>query len=225
MKLFKYSGILLFLVVVFSCEPPIVFTEPQPERVPPALTFNLPFRGIFLCEEDSTVVHVHGDCIFKEKVWQFNLSRENLDTIQDVRLIDNQLYSDFFDSYMKTEILPDGSYRGTLLVRDTFFHISNQQVLKYFQGYQVLSKKMDSGDWEVWLLGLDEYLNLTLHKTALPEDLNRIQEISPMEDISTPEKRQFRLTPTIIEFSELLDRRLIFEACGYYERIELERAL
>ena len=225
MKLFKYSGILLFLVVVFSCEPPIVFTEPQPERVPPSLTFNLPFRGIFLCEEDSTVVHVHGDCIFKEKVWQFELSQENLDTLQDFQLINDQLFSDFYDSYMETEILPDGTYRGTLIIRDTFFAVGDKAILKYFRGYQVLNRYNENRDWEVWLLGLDEYLNLTLQKTKMPDDLDRVKEISPLEDISNKDKIQYRMKPTLIEFSELMNSQLIFEACGYFERIELERAL
>jgi hypothetical protein len=60
---------------------------------------------------------------------------------------------------------------------------------------------------------------------VLPEDLNKIKEITPLEDISTSEKKQYRLKPTIIEFSDLLNSRLIFEACGYYERIELEKSL
>ncbi|MCR9286950.1 hypothetical protein OAF63_00500 [Saprospiraceae bacterium] len=225
MKISIYLSFVLLFMGIIACEQPIVFSEPQPERIPPSLSFHLPFRGTFFCEEDTSVVHVHNNCIFKEKVWQFDLLQENLDSLQDLQLINGQLFSDFYDSFLDTKILPNGSYRGTLVVRDTFFQIGKKEVLKYFRGYQVLNKYNRSGDWEIWLLGLDEYLNLTLHKTVLPEDLNKIKEITPLEDISTSEKKQYRMKPTIIEFSDLLNSRLIFEACGYYERIELEKSL
>ena len=77
------------------------------------------------------------------------------------------------------------------------------------------------GDWEVWLLGLDEHLNLTLHETKIPDDIEKVREISPIENISDSTKVQYRMHPTLIEFSDLLNSQLIFEACGYFERIAL----
>lgn len=70
------------------------------------------------------------------------------------------------------------------------------------------------------ILSKDEQGNLTLWITKLPEDLEQLKAITPVEDISTSEHTRYLISPNLAEFRKLLESKLIFEACDYFERID-----
>ena len=83
-----------------------------------------------------------------------------------------------------------------------------------------MSSKMSNRNWSVQILSKDDQGNLSLYTTKLPEDLQNLEMITPVEDISSDDAKRFRISPNIAEFRKLVDSKLIFEACDYFERID-----
>ena len=212
-------------ILLFSCDAPLVFKEAQPRGIPAENSFNLVYQGVFLCSEDSAVVKIEPRCIYKEKMYQFNIATEDIDSIDQLEYVEGKLSSEFFDIYLEAEPISEDSLRANVILRDTFFVIGENAVLKHFKGHQILNFKVAEDKWDVWLLSLDNQFNLVLHQTVLPEELEDLEALTPIEDISTEDNFQLRISPSIIEFSDLMDTKLIFKACEYFERTRLQRAI
>lgn len=210
----------IFILIFLRCEAPIVFTEAQPRDVKESIQFENPYQGTFMCTEDSALVRVEPQVIYKEKPFQFGVSPAELDTLEDVKWLGDKIYIIPLDEYVDVENLGDTLIVGELWLRDTLFAVGQEQVLKYYRGHQILNKKLSGNRWEVTILSLDEEGNLTLSKTVIPEDLGKLEAITPVKNISREDHTQYLLSPTRAEFRKLLEAKLIFEACDTYERID-----
>ena len=212
--LFGFLGLL-----IWSCnEPPIVFTEPQPTALSPSPYISPIYRGTFLCESDSSIVHVQARTIFKEKNYAIATTKTELEKVDGVKLKDGFIEINGWQKVEIKEVRGDSIFSDFLL-RDTLFDLSPNQIIKSFRGHHIISKKLRAKDWEVIILSLDYDLNLRLSKTILPEDLEQLESITPVENISTESKTQYRISPTVMEFDEILKQKLIFEECDYFNRI------
>lgn len=215
----------LFFGLFFSCDAPLVFKESQPRGIPNESAFNLAYQGVFLCSEDSAIVKIEPHCIYKEKIYQFNIATEDIDSIDHLEFVEGQLSSELFDIYLKAEPISEDSLRVNAVLRDTFFVVGEHTVLKHFKGHQILNFQVAENKWDVWLLSLDNQFNLVLHQTVLPKELEDLEAITPIENISREDNFQLRISPSIIEFSDLMETKLIFKACDYFERTRLQRAI
>ncbi len=219
----KNSFILLLTLVTISwyaCVPPVVFSEPQPKGYNPQNSFPIYYRGTFLCDSDSSIVHIHGKTIFKEKEYELAATLEEIDSTPEIRLDGYNLYVEDFDQPFPINVVGDSVF-GKMAVRDTLFQLGEKNVLTQFRGHQILNKKMSNGDWEVLILSMDYEFDLALSMAALPEDLDRLKEITPVTDLSQGDTLQFKISPTVYEFSQILDEELVFETCDYFKRIAL----
>ena len=123
---------------------------------------------------------------------------------------------------LPTRIEDDSIYHSDFIHRDTLIYLGKDHVLKYFRGHMIINRKLADEKWEVMLLSLDEHLNLALSITSLPEEIEQLEEITPVQDLSTDDQVQYRISPTVIEFDELLQTQLIFQECDYFYRIPQE---
>jgi len=76
----KYTQIFflaLLVVVFFSCETNVVFKEAMPPEIASINSIPPAFQGIFLCEEDSTLIHSEEDVIFQESHFYFIVNNAN----------------------------------------------------------------------------------------------------------------------------------------------------
>lgn len=215
----KFLGI-VSLFFLFSCEePPVVFTGPQPVDLQAAPYISPIYRGTFFCESDSSTVYVKARTIHKERLYAFSITKEEIDTIKEVRLEGDLLMLKGFETPIPVEHRNDTLFAEVML-QDTLFEMGPGQVLKTFQGHQILNKELADKKWEVLILSLENDFNLTLSAAVFPDDIQVLQAITPVEDISTEEQVQLRLSPSQIEFSEIFRRRLIFQACDQFTRIK-----
>lgn len=215
-----YFLAVLFAMLFSSCEPAVVFTEPQPQDFNRLSSFDMMYRGAFQCESDSSIVHVTSKSIYKERTYPFVLTEEMIKTMKGVKVLRKHLYIDSLNLKLPVEMIGDSIY-AEMIKRDTLFTITKEQVLKSFRGHQILNKKLDDGKWEVIILSMDYDMNLVLSIATYPEDLNRLEEITPVKDLSRGDTVQYQISPTVFEFDQILEEQLIFEACDYYIRIAL----
>ena len=223
MKVFLF--ILSFtLIQINSCrEPDVIFAEPQPNLFAPLLSFQPIYRGVFLCDSDSSMVHVHAQTVFKEKTFQTKMA------LSEVAEDDNLTYSTGFllieseEQFIQVEERNDSIYFEVAL-KDTLFHIGEKHVLKFFRGHHILNKKISRNEWEVEVLSLVGELDLRYAKATLPNDLEELEEITPIRKTDgAPE--QILIRPTIMELSDILDYKLVFNECDYFIRQQLPNSI
>ncbi len=210
--------ILISTSFLISCEEPaVVFGGPQPKGLSPINAIDMIYRGTFICESDSSLVHVHGRTIFKEKAFQFSLTPEEIESTDGLDLLGDQLILSDWPEPLPAEIT-DSLVYSSILLRDTLFHMGAEQVLKAYKGHMILNKKINDEKWEVMILSLDYDRDLRLSRAELPDDFDRLNMLTPIKDISTEDKVQYLIAPTVMEFDEILKRNLIFQECDMFTR-------
>ncbi len=208
----------LLVLLQFSCtEPPVVFMGPQPEGINPGQFIDMIYRGTFLCESDSALVHVKGRMIYKEKAYSFSISPQEIQEADGVDLIGDQMVVPDWPEPIPVTVT-DSMVYGNVVLRDTLFDMGPGEILKYHKGHLVLNKKITDEKWEVMILSLDLDLNLRLSVAEMPDDLKQLKKITPVKDISTEDQEQILLSPTYLQFDEILRQRLIFEECDVFQR-------
>jgi hypothetical protein len=216
----RYLILPLLLLGLFNCEPPVVFTEAQPDVVPPSPRFQKAYQGVYFCTGDSATVRIDEKTIIKERNIQFESTVEEIKQTKGIYLNGEFLYIEELDLPVPVEYLDNGAVTGVIFLADTVFQIGPNQVLKYYKGHHILNRKRENNHWETSILSEDEQGSLTLWTTKLPEDLEQLEAITPVEDISTSEHTRYLITPNLAEFRKLLESKLIFETCDYFERID-----
>ena len=216
-----FSIFIAFILLAIGCgEPPVVFQETQPKDLNARAYFEPIYRGIFLCESDSAFVHVHAKTIHKEKNFKFSTTRAEIDSIQHAELVDDKIWVDGYKEPIPVRVEGDSVF-GDVVLKDTLFNLGKDQVLKYFRGHHILNKKISGEKWEVLILSIDYDLDLRLSEAVMPDDLGKLEKITPVKDISTEEKDQILLAPTVTEFREILRKQLIFQECDLYTRMKM----
>ncbi|MEO1263320.1 MAG: hypothetical protein AAFZ15_31210 [Bacteroidota bacterium] len=214
--------LLIVLATLFtSCgEPPIVFQDTQPQDLDARAYFEPIYRGIFLCESDSALVHVNAKTVHKEKNFKFSTTVSELDSIAEAELVGEEIYVKGFKQPIPVKIEGDSVF-GDVLLRDTLFNLGKDHVLKYFRGHHILNRKLSKDKWEVLILSIDYDLDLRLSEAVMPEDLGKLERVTPVKDISTEERDQLLLAPTVTQFREILRQQLVFQECDLYTRMKL----
>lgn len=219
MKTLHVFFYLSLISLALSCgEAPVVFTEPLPKDRSEDPFFNPFYRGLFLCESDSAYLIIDHHLIYKEKAFLFEMTEEEIEDRSDIEMIGDQIYIKNLQQFFPYRF-EDGFVRGDVVLRDTLFHIGPNAVAKYYKGHQILNIKLEEDRWETWILSLDQDQNLALLKTILPEDLEALETITPVENISTENKIQYRINPTAKELDEILRTKLLFESCDQFTRL------
>ena len=223
LKKYLFAGILFFLNIQ-SCESPIIFTEPQPLDLRSRDQFQARYQGKYFCDADSAWVHITSTTFYKEKPYDFEIERSELDTMSGVRIEPNRIYIEAYDQYAQISIFNDSIVKGVFNLRDTIFEINDYQVLKYYKGRQILNTKLPDGHWEVDILSMDDAGNLSFLWTVLPDDIKKLEAITPVKRIPNEEER-YIISPTRMEFKEILKSKLIFEECGFYRSVRVRENL
>lgn len=218
MKKLAYLFLLSFFFII-ACEPPIVFTEPQPKKVKAETAFSEEYQGVYFCESDTSLVKVTEKGIYKEKDFYFTTTPEDISEMDDMYLENDELIINWYFKPLKITYLDDEHLSGVLTIRDTLFWISNNHVLKYYKGHQILNYNLGNRKWDIYVFSQDDYGNVSYMRTKLPENLEELEKITPVTNLSDKDKTQYQVSPTKMEFKKLLETQIIFEECDYFNRI------
>jgi len=214
-------GFLTAALLAFSCTPPLVFSTAQPKGVKAQKSFQLHYQGTYFCTGDSSIVRVEENCLYKEKSFTFVTGMAELDAMENVYFEEGKIYQDGQLMPFEVLYLDDQTLAGTYTHRDTLFRIGQNQLLKYYKGHHLLNTQINEKHWQLWLLSKDQTGNLALSKTILPENMKKLEAITLVKDLTEDDDRpQYEINPTKAEFKKLLQTRLIFEECDYYEWVQ-----
>lgn len=210
MKNHKLLIVVVFMGLFWSCEPPVVFSEPQPKGIDALTSIPEHFQGSYWCDKDSVSLYVNKNLIYKSKLFDLELTKQDIDDTEDVRFENGQLFLDgsneSFPAIEKNETV-----FSTINLKDTIF--SNQMpknVLKLFKGYLVLNNEISDNHWEVKIITLKPTGFIAISKVNYPESLTDLETITTVKVIDNSEREQILVSPTKAEFDQILDKNLIF---------------
>jgi len=177
-----------------SCEDPITFTEPQPAGFKTAKKFPKKLSGKYISIKDSSMLVVKEHSIIRKYDFNIKIHSNQLDS-NIIRVGDSIIDLKTNDRFVI--INETDSITCRLHVKDTLFLISDENVLKKYQGYYFLNLKKGDQRWEVKQLKL--YKNgVTISSINSKEDLEKLKAITATEPDSllpvtfTISKQQFK---------------------------------
>lgn len=207
---YKFILAVLFLGLFWSCNPPVVFSEPQPQGVDALTRIPEQFQGSYWCDMDSVNLYIDTHIIYKSKLVAVELAKADLNNTTEASYENGRLFlKGLNESVPATE--KDGVIYSTLNLKDTLF--SNKlptQVLKYFKGHLVLNNKLDDNQWNVQIMTLKPSGALAISKVDYPDNLTDLETITPVKIINSRKREQILIAPTKAEFDEILDKNVVF---------------
>lgn len=210
MTYYKFLVAAVFISLFWSCEPPVVFSEPQPKGIAPLTSIPEHFQGTYWCANDSVSLRIDKNLVYKSKLFDVKLTPEEIEATDDIRIEKGQLVvKGLNDSFPAIE--KNGIIFSTIHLKDTLF--SNrmpQYVLKQFKGHLVINNQINNTHWEVKILSLKPEGFLSISKVNYPENLKELETITTVKIIKSRESEQILVSPTKAEFDEILDKKLIF---------------
>lgn len=220
MKYYKFALVTLFISLFWSCEPAVVFSEPQPKGVDALTSIPEQFQGTFWCEMDSVSLVVNKSSIYKSKLVDVELNLSDINDSKEIRFENGQLIFDSSkQSFPATE--KKGIVLSTLNLKDTLYVTQkSEHVLKLFKGHLVLNNQIRDKHWEVKLLTLRPTGSIAISQVDYPENLTDLQTITTVKTLDSRAREQILISPTKAEFDQILDKNLIFTgACQEFRPI------
>ena len=208
------------IMVISSCEPAVVFKTPQPKGIIEITSFSPEFRGTFFCESDSSLVVIDKNIIYKTHWFDFSIPENQIESDPNVIKSGESLFVKDLGKCVIYKTQNDTVY-ASINLADTLFVLSEENILKSYKGHQVMNIKLKDGDYEVVILSLDEDTNLELKMATLPEEVEQLEKITPVKDVSYDDVEQYQINPTRLEFDEILKQEIVFETCEYFKRVKI----
>ncbi|MGB3344219.1 MAG: hypothetical protein WBA61_09920 [Aequorivita sp.] len=222
MKIFKY-GIAGFLLLLLSyCQPPVVFTEPQPRDEPELSRIPMEYQGMYWCEVDSIALIIDEKMISKQKEYESKLSMAEIESNPNLSFQNETLYSKELNQAFPAKLIGE-TIISQITLKDTLFSKTTEQVLKFYKGHLILNNPIDNDNWEVTIISLKYPDILSLTKANLPDNLDELERITAVEKFKTDDNEktvQIKISPTKAEFDQILGQGLIFDgSCIDFKRV------
>lgn len=207
---YNYIVVVLVIGIFWSCEPPVVFLEPQPKDVNVLKWIPKHFQGTYWCDNDSVSLYVDKNLIYKSKMFDVTLTQQEINDAEEVRLENGQLFlkgiNESFPTIKKNEII-----FSTINLKDTIYASQlPENVVKLFKGHLVLNNKIRDKHWEVKIISLNPEGSLSVFKVNYPENLTELKAITKVKILESRDREQILISPTKAEFDQILDKKLIF---------------
>ena len=204
----KIFGILLLMVLVGSCEPEVLFDQPQPPKSVNLKNIPQRLRGTYLSKKDSGLLIITERTIY----WTSNLKHKMPASKIDSGYV---LQGDSLVNMATHEKLPVKRMGDSILVEqknsDTLFRMSTKNILRKFRGYYFLNKAYKK-EWEVDKLSLSKGI-LTIGSISTSEDLSKLNEIKE----TGADTASHHLAPTRMQFRKFVKNN------GFKETVEFEK--
>jgi hypothetical protein len=56
---------------------------------------------------------------------------------------------------------------------------------------------------------------------TLPGEVDDLEKITSVKDVSYDDVEQYQINPTRLEFDEILKQEIVFETCEYFKRVKI----
>ena len=201
MKLFnlKFLFTAFILTSFFSCEPPVVFTEPQPTDIKNLADFPRRIHGKYLNQEENSIVTIREKLITKTYDYDYKFHLNQLDS--NLSLLVNTFNNS--KTNKKNNLIRDGdSLIAHVSYIDTLFQIDSDNVVRKYKGYYFLNTRFGDSNWEVKKIHLTKN-QLIIAKISSKQDIELLKEITTPNDTFPP----YKFAPTRKQFKEFIKKR------------------
>ncbi|MFX0558628.1 hypothetical protein ACOCEA_17635 [Maribacter sp. CXY002] len=218
---FRIKLSFVFLIVLISCQPPIVFGEAQPKNTISLSEIPMAFRGIYWCAKDSASLYVSDISFIKRKEFLLKLTKDEVSNNKDFKLKNGKLYINTWEQSFPFKDMLD-TLVSTIVLWDTLFTIDPNNILKPFKDHLILNTKIEAQTWEVLIATKNSQDMLSIARADLPKNLAVLDSITTIQTFaeSYGHEKPIMITPTKEEFELLLKEGLLFHSsCIKFRRI------
>ena len=189
--------------LIISCGPPVTFKDSQPTKVKGETEFRKKFQGKYLSLIDSSLIYVTSDKIIVELKGNYSIPKEDLDTLESMGLKYNPLYKKKKQEHLNVK--NDTAFLNWAN-KDTIFKISPDNILKYYNGMEVLNFKAGPNNWVVKKMEINRKGILKISEITGPEEIQELKNITPVEEIKDENNKvmEYSINPSEKEFKKLL---------------------
>lgn len=185
--------IVITLIILSACQPPVVFDKPQPEDVAALGGFPRRIQGKFLSAEDNSVLEINSKTIIRTYDFDLKVHVSQLDS--NHQLIGDTLF-DLTNNEGSVVRIEGDSVVQHVYEQDTLFAIDFLNVLKKFKGYYFINIFALPDKWQVMKLEFS-HGTLALSSINRKEDIEQLKVLTETTQDTTPyvfspSRKQFR---------------------------------
>jgi len=196
MKLLPHFFAFAALLFISSCGPGVTFEDPQPSGSENIEKFPVHLRGMYLSNSDSSILTVTDKALIRKYDFTMVTAKKDLDTASTLNG-DTVLISKTTGERMKVNVLNDSIYLHFVSV-DTFFRISESNVLRKMKGKYFLNYAYGDNSWSVEKMFVTRS-EIAIVEIGSAEDIDKLDSIigKVMDTTASdlhykPTRRQFR---------------------------------
>ncbi len=213
-----------FIVLAISCSPPVVFNDPYPIDEDNLLTIPDEYQGLYMCESDSTLIHVGSTYIVSIESVKFTSHINDINQKENCAIVNDEIYLTERTECIPIKYINDTIVEGITNDIDTLWALSPQSVARNYQGNIILSTQMKNNEWSIDILSIDKYKNVMYRAINEASEIDEIEKVTPLKNITklTDETPRYKVTPTQKEFDVLFQNNKVFPVCEYLIRVNSE---
>lgn len=207
MQYLSYS-ILFISIFIASCEPAVIFDTPMPPDVKEIETIPLALRGTYLCQSDSSLIHVSSRLVYAENFHTLMMPIKSIQETEGCVIIDGGLYLPCIKECIPFEYVNDSIVKFDVYYQDTLFQPS-LGVLKFYKERLFINIEDQRGGWITHMVTPQQYGDLLWEMIDIPDDYSVLKDVSKKLTVKESPKSKLPLyiiKPTQIDFDEILNR-------------------
>lgn len=194
MERLKLVSTFIILTILFACQPPVTFYEPQPADTDNLSKFPKRLQGQYLSLEDNSTLSIGDKLIQRTYDYDYRIHINQLDST-------TQLSGDTVIDLKTNEKISIERDGDSLITHvhciDTLFLIDYENVVRKFKGYYFLNTRYDKTSWEVKKVEFSKG-QLVISRISTKLDIGNLKEITETPTDTIPPykfsvtKRQFK---------------------------------
>lgn len=214
----------LFVVLIISCTPPVVFEQAYPAGQDDLTSIPKLYQGSFICESDSALVIISDYDITLHKTHYFDTKIKYVEEREDCNLVDDKMYVSGRLECIPVSIVNDSMLRGTYQETDTLFKMQKGSIARLYNGQLVINQEIKPQEWAISLLTPENGGDITYKAITSETKIQNVARVTHIQDITTDQDKspRYKVRPTKKEFDALLADEKIFIECEYLMRVKLE---
>jgi hypothetical protein len=194
MKKLNYILTIIAMTSLFSCEPPVTFTEPQPADTDNLTKFPDRLQGRYVSSEGNSTLIVSDKLI--QRIYDYD-TKVNVKQLDSNYTVSGDTVTDIKTKEKRTLKREGDTLYDHVHSVDTLFQMSFDNVVRKFKGYYFLNTRQDKESWSVRKLDLSKG-QLTISSISKKLDLDNLKAVTESPQDTTTQtnfkatKRQFK---------------------------------
>lgn len=196
MKIRQFLFLIVSIISLVSCEPPVTFTEPQPAGEKDQKQFPFRYRGKYRSKTDESILTITDKLLIRDYNLHLFLTKSGIDSTE-ILLGDSMLIETNSRDSIRVQVIND-TINWNFHSRDTIFNLSSGTHLRKMNGYYFLNSPYGPENWYVQKIWLSKG-KITIAEISSPDEIEKLTAISELpsdttgtRSVFTPTKKQFK---------------------------------